>query len=135
MSGGNEGRGRTHPAGPPQARNLREHRASSIVTDHERQKVPAISLEESPDSAKSADGNLTDPPGSGSVQSDSAGDDRWKEAAALLGSVAKMITSDSARSEIGRSARADLVRKLDALEWKLLNRVDAGSQPRKATPP
>lgn len=53
----------------------------------------------------------------------------------LLGSLAKMVVSDSARSERGRPARDGLVRKWDELEFKLRDRLEIGAEPVKAKPP
>jgi hypothetical protein len=93
--------------------------------------VPVISLEESPGSTHAADPCLPNPANGGSLKADPAGGDSWKEAAMLLGSVAKMLSPDSSRGEIGWSARADLIRNLDALESRLRDRADAGSHPPK----
>src|SRR2546430_6251208 len=116
MSSRNEEIGSKPPAGPAQARKPREHQASSFVTDHERQKMPAISLEESPGSSDAADPQGLELANSGSLRSDLAGRTSCKEAALLLACVAKMLTPHSARSETGRSSRADLIHKLEDLE-------------------
>lgn len=53
----------------------------------------------------------------------------------LLGSLAKMAVSDSARSEHGRPARDGLARKWDELEFRLRDRMEIGAEPVKAAPP
>jgi localization factor PodJL len=129
MSSGNGGIGGKPPAGPAQARKPREHLASSFVTDHERHKVPAISFEESPGSGNAADPSGPELANGGSLLSDPAGRDNWKQAALLLACVAKMLTPDSARSKTGHSSRADLIRKLEELELRLHDCGDSGFQP------
>jgi localization factor PodJL len=91
--------------------------------------VPAISWAESTGSNDSADAHLPDPANNGTSQPDPAGLNSWKEAAILLTSVAKMLTSDLARSAIGGAARADLICKLDALELSLRDHTDPGGTP------
>src|ERR1700730_5862197 len=135
MSSGNGDIDSKPPAGPAQARKPREHLASSFDTDHERQKVPAISLEESSRSSNAADPCGPELANSGRLRSDMAGRDRYKEAALPLASVAKMLTSDSARGEMGHSSRADLIRKLEELELRLHDCGDSISQlPDDASP-
>jgi localization factor PodJL len=91
--------------------------------------VPAISWAESKGSNDSADAHLPDPANNGTRRPDPAGPNSWKEAAILLTSVAKMLTSDLARSAIGGAARADLICKLDALELRLRDHADSGGTP------
>ena len=98
-----------------------------LSQDHERRKVPAISPEEPTITSGPADADLL-----ADIRQPGANPDRLKEAAVLLASVAKILTSDPARGAIGQAARADLVCKLEALESRLRVYVDAS--PLKATP-
>jgi localization factor PodJL len=90
--------------------------------------VPAISPEEPTITSGPADADLL----ADIRQPDRANPDRLKEAAVLLASVAKILTSNPARGAIGQAARADLVCKLEALESRLRVYVDAS--PLKAPP-
>jgi localization factor PodJL len=94
--------------------------------------VPAISSEERTAANGAADADLLVP--ADVRQLDRASPDSLKEAAVLLASFAKMLTSDPARGAIGQAARADLVCKLEALESRLRDYADAGAWPVEAMP-
>ncbi len=94
--------------------------------------MPAISPEEPTVASGPADTDLLVPADVRQPEWTSPGS--LKEAAALLASDAKMLTSDPARGAIGQAARADLVCKLEALESRLRDYADAGARPLKATP-
>ena len=132
MSGGNKDTGTAASAGPPRARNQREGLMSSSVPDHERRKVPAISLQEPPGSCSAADRESTAPAGRGSLESYPALRGSWKEAAMLLASAARLLAPDPAKQTPNRAMRADLLHKLEELEQRLRDHDSNGPGARSA---
>ncbi len=128
VSRGNTGTDNLKPAGLPHARIRREGLGSSSVAHHERQKVPANSLEESPTACSAPDPQPDGSAGCGSRTPDRPPAGSWKEAAVLLASAASLLAPE-AKQASSRPAREDLLSKLDELERRLRAHESGGSAP------
>src|SRR5262249_26343360 len=108
----------------------------SSVPDHERRKVPAVSLKESLGSCSAADPQFPAHAGPSSPESNPASRGSWKEAAMLLASAARLLAPEAARQESNRSLRADLLNKLEELELRLRIKENTGPEAlNTASPP
>ncbi len=96
--------------------------------------MPAISLEESPNAYSAADPQPAGSGGRGSFKPDPAPGGSWKEAAVLLASAASLLAPE-AKQASSRSAREDLLCKLEELERKLREHENDGQAPQSAAEP